>query len=51
VRLVYHNALFLPSIIIALITLMGYGFLLFRSRKANRRVAGERTSASPGASG
>jgi len=39
VRLVYHNGLFLPSIIIALITLMGYGFLLFRSRRANGKEA------------
>ena len=39
VRLVYHNALFLPSVIIALVTLMVYGLLLFRSRRANRKGA------------
>jgi len=39
VRLVYHNAFFLPSAIIALMTLIGYGLLLFRSRRANPKGA------------
>ena len=47
VRLVYHNALFLPSVIIALFTLIIYGLLLFRSRRANRKGAEGYTSASP----
>jgi len=37
VRLVYHNGLFLPSILIALATLMVYLLWLFRSRRQSRR--------------
>lgn len=49
VRLVYHNALFLPSVIIALITLLIFGLLLFRSRRVNRweGVAQTQTPVSP----
>ena len=36
VRLVYHNALLLPSAVIALVTLIGYGLLVFRSRKKQK---------------
>ncbi|TAM82089.1 MAG: hypothetical protein EPN47_10050 [Acidobacteria bacterium] len=51
VRLVYHNALLLPSGIIALVTLMVYGLWLFRSRSANRRASEEHTSVSPVSTG
>jgi hypothetical protein len=37
VRLVYHNGLFLPSILIALATLAVYLLLLFRSRRQSSR--------------
>ncbi len=40
VRLVYHNALLLPSVLVALATLAVYLLLLIRSRRTKPTVAG-----------
>jgi hypothetical protein len=49
-QLVHDNALFLPSVIVTLITLLVYGLLLFRDQWANREGARDHAPTPPAAS-